>query len=262
MQEPSTAKSPSQIDKKSIVDKKFICPYSACDKKYHKPCLLRTHILSHYNIKPFVCSETNCRKSYTQLCHLQRHRLIHNNKNFLIKRQCNYVKKQSIEATDCSLTRNVNNVVTSGREGNSLENESHLNTQVNTFPGNNESKHSGVVCTQCNMKFSNTTNLRQHLPIHNDTRIVFPCTHRGCDKVYTRKSNLKVHITTVHDGISRFTCTYPGCEKIFKFKCTLKKHLSSHLKPSIHNLPKRYVRPLASQISGYRILILTTDGEA
>ena len=257
MQEPSTAKSPRQIDKKPKVDKKFICPYPACDKKYHKPCLLRTHILSHYNIKPFVCSETNCSKSYTQLCHLQRHRLVHNSKN--------YVKKLSNEATDCSLTKHVNNkVVTSGGEGNLLENESYLNTQINSSPNhiNNESKPSGVVCTRCNMKFSTITNLRQHLPIHNDIRIVFPCTHRGCDKVYARKSNLMVHINTVHEGISRYTCTYPGCEKIFKFKCTLKKHLSNHLKPVTHNLPKRYVRPLASQISGYRTLILTTDGEA
>ena len=115
MQEPSTAKSPRQTDKKAKADKKFTCPYPACDKKYRKPCLLRTHILSHYNIKPFVCSETNCSKSYTQMCHLQRHRLIHNSKNNLIKRQCNYVKKQSSETANCSLTRNVNNkVVTPG----------------------------------------------------------------------------------------------------------------------------------------------------
>ena len=129
MQEPSTAKSPRQTDKKAKADKKFTCPYPACDKKYRKPCLLRTHILSHYNIKPFVCSETNCSKSYTQMCHLQRHRLIHNSKNNLIKRQCNYVKKQSSETANCSLTRNVNNkVVTPGGEGNLLNNENHLVT--------------------------------------------------------------------------------------------------------------------------------------
>ncbi|KAI6646157.1 Transcription factor IIIA [Oopsacas minuta] len=286
MQQDSVANSLLSSDKQRKVNKKFLCPYLGCNKKYHKPCLLRTHILSHAKIRPFVCPESNCNKRYFQLCHLQRHRLSHHNKiqsdsqnKEKSRKQYNYINTNSTEALSnlqCitnSKTNLVNdNKITESTEiSNSLTNRNEMNTnskhnEDSNFPNKGKNNttmiKSEIICIQCKMKFSNISNLRQHIPLHSDTRTLFACTHTDCAKVYTRKRNLKVHVITAHDRVSRYKCTYPDCIKFFKFKCTLKKHLAKHINPVERNLPKRYVRPLSSQISGYRTLILTSDGEA
>ena len=143
-----------------------------------------------------------------------------------------------------------------------IRKESTKETRIKTSPSKKYTTK--IICTNCRKQFSTKTNLKQHLPLHNETQMLFACTHHGCGKAYSRKSNLKVHVATAHDEISKYMCDYAGCNKKFKFNSSLKKHIAKHLNenPVQLTIPRRYVRPLASQITGYKILVLSCEGEA
>ena len=294
MQRKTNVNSPIVSDEKQKVRNKLLCPYQDCSKMYNKPCLLRTHILSHANIKPFVCPETDCNKRYLRLCHLLRHKASHDSKISCDSQKQEYHKnviansifneqqytelvpnKQTSNDTTKQIKSNQmsSSLTNSGTHNNGRQNInssikkasdkvknnlSNISISESSTRGNNI-ETTELACSRCPKYFSNIYNLKQHLPLHNETRILFACTHPGCGKAYARKSNLKVHVTTSHDGISRFHCTYPGCAKIFKFNSNLKKHNAKHINPVEQKKPRRYVRPLSSQISGYRTLLLTQD---
>ena len=290
MQRKSLANSPIDSEEKRQVRSKLVCPYLNCVKAYNKPCLLRNHILSHADVKPFACPEAGCDKRYLRLCHLLRHRASHDSKisdgSPKQRKRTNginestFCEKQSDRET---VPNKLNRNYTDSNEINisSLTNngsckhvrEAKQSTDNNTSDkatsnsiiisrrstGGDEGDTTELICPKCQRDFSNLSNLKQHLPLHDETRVLFACTHSGCGKAYARKSNLRVHVMTSHDGISRFQCTYPGCTKIFKFNSTLKKHSAKHNNPVEQKKPRRYMRPLASQISGYRTLLLSQD---
>ena len=283
MQGKSISNSPIVSEKRNVINK-LLCPYLNCSKMYSKPCLLRTHILSHENIKPFVCAETDCNKRYLRLCHLLRHRTSHDSKisydcqkkqvvnsnkalsindSIIKENQCQTELVPNKLSSNSTITKRIesteiNNLFTNRKANKngrkSIRSQNRVNLSKSPTKGNN--RETKFPCTKCQRDFSTLSNLKQHLPLHSETRVLFTCTHPGCGKAYARKSNLKVHVTTSHDEFSRFHCTYPGCAKIFKFNSTLKKHNTKHINPVEQKKPRRYVRPLASQISGYRTLIL------
>lgn len=62
----------------------WICPEHECRKIYNRLRSLKTHILSHYGLKPFKCDYPNCPWSFYTYFKLKRHKETHlKKKNFL-----------------------------------------------------------------------------------------------------------------------------------------------------------------------------------
>lgn len=62
----------------------WICPEYECRRIYNRLRTLKTHILSHYGLKPFKCDYENCPWSFYTSFKLKRHRETHlKKKNFL-----------------------------------------------------------------------------------------------------------------------------------------------------------------------------------
>ncbi|KAM3419217.1 hypothetical protein BST61_g5158 [Cercospora zeina] len=69
-------------------EKKFICTWPSCDKKFSRPVQLQAHMNSHTGERPFKCEEEDCSQSFFKRDHLRRHiKDKHGNQSFT----CTYV---------------------------------------------------------------------------------------------------------------------------------------------------------------------------
>lgn len=76
-------------------------------------------------------------------------------------------------------------------------------------------------CPECDMGFSNSTILKNHMLTHTGLRM-FKC--EVCLKAYARKKTLREHMR-IHNNDRRFKCEH--CGQAFVQKCSLKGHLRS-----------------------------------
>ncbi|KAI8841203.1 hypothetical protein BJ741DRAFT_595563 [Chytriomyces cf. hyalinus JEL632] len=63
------APGPIQYSKKGS----YKCTWEACEREFKKPCLLKSHILTHTNEKPFGCSYEGCDMAFIRNHDLKRH---------------------------------------------------------------------------------------------------------------------------------------------------------------------------------------------
>ncbi|KAI8840642.1 hypothetical protein BJ741DRAFT_595842 [Chytriomyces cf. hyalinus JEL632] len=63
------APGPIQYTKKGS----YKCTWEACEREFKKPCLLKSHILTHTNEKPFGCSYEGCDMAFIRNHDLKRH---------------------------------------------------------------------------------------------------------------------------------------------------------------------------------------------
>lgn len=77
------------------------------------------------------------------------------------------------------------------------------------------------VCQQCNLKFSSSQELQQHVNVAHYN--IYQC--NICFKTFKQKCHLLTHLAQ-HTGDKRFVCSI--CEKAFARKDTLDVHMKTH----------------------------------
>lgn len=93
------------------------------------------------------------------------------------------------------------------------------------FKKYNKKGEKNINCTydNCNVKFTNRSNLRRHIKNVHEKKISFTCEH--CNKEYSSKSNLLIHIDMVHEKKKDFCCSFEDCDYIASQKKTLQRHI-------------------------------------
>ena len=84
-------------------------------------------------------------------------------------------------------------------------------------------------CPECDLRFVNTADLRQHMFTHKGDEH-HTCLH--CDQMFVLSSDLKQHMLK-HIGIKRHAC--PECDKRFIRTATLKTHMLTHSGEKLHS---------------------------
>lgn len=174
----------------------YKCTFENCTKEYKKPCLLKLHTNTHYNIRPYKC--TKCEKAYFKKFALDRHLVLHNgiknykcatcNKEYYYERD---LKKHMLKCNSDSYTCFVC-LKRYIRENHFLK---HIRTKHGR--GKNVKK----------TKSNSTENVKNK------------CLY--CNKTFSKKYNLDVHVDSFHFGIKRFVCK---CKSEFYHQHTFDKH--------------------------------------
>ncbi len=76
-------------------------------------------------------------------------------------------------------------------------------------------------CTECDLKFTSSGNLKTHMKLHEGTR-EFQC--HLCDKAYPRCDTLKRHILSFHENKRLYKCEVCGKS----FKGHIRDHMRTH----------------------------------
>lgn len=58
-------------------DKRYVCSYKGCGKKFIKKSKLTRHYVTHTNVRPYVCNYSECGKRYKDKDALKRHQINH-----------------------------------------------------------------------------------------------------------------------------------------------------------------------------------------
>ena len=82
-------------------------------------------------------------------------------------------------------------------------------------------KDKTVFCELCGKRFANSSNLKEHMELHEDKEI--RCDK--CDKVFKRTLNLKMHMRAVHSD-ETFICQF--CMKMLKNRRILRLHIAQY----------------------------------
>jgi hypothetical protein len=82
-------------------------------------------------------------------------------------------------------------------------------------------------CEHCQQQFSTRSQLKEHKKIHSESRQVFCCTEKDCDKKFLYLRNLTVHVRMVHCSAA-LRCTAEGCDAKLSSRRTLAAHVRQH----------------------------------
>lgn len=75
-------------------------------------------------------------------------------------------------------------------------------------------------CSECEMKFSNTSARNKHM---RSSHTEFHCTFENCKKVFRDPNTRRKHVMVVHKGVKRCVCEV--CEVTFSTAGSLKHHI-------------------------------------
>ncbi|CAL1269386.1 unnamed protein product [Larinioides sclopetarius] len=107
-------------------------------------------------------------------------------------------------------------------------------------------------CQVCSKVFSTSYALKLHAPIHEESRLVYPCEVPNCSRYYFAERNLKWHMRKYH-AKRPFMCDQENCHRAFKTEADLADHILYHGKKKPRkkkNKPKKTKPSIAEILSG------------
>ena len=181
----------TQIYLISILQRKFICTYDNCDKRFNSKYERDSHGIMHLD-KIIPCPEKGCVKMFRIPSRLQIHMITH------------LEKKIPCQEKGC------------GRK---------FKTMTAAYFHSHVHMEKTIPCEKitCHKKFRSTRDLKYHMITHGDANVV--CGKDGCISKFKTKNQLKQHVLRNHSNIKEFVC---WCKRDFTTKGELQYHLKTH----------------------------------
>ncbi|XP_060809087.1 zinc finger protein 729 isoform X3 [Amyelois transitella] len=194
----------------------YIC--DVCEAGFVNLRNLKGHKISH-QIGSFKCDL--CPKIYkTKSAKTMHEKLAHSNKNKLFK--CGYCREtfKWFQTKEKHLA-DVHGVKSSGLKCHACDRTFSTRSSYTIHQKRDHLMHKPHACVRCDMKFSTTTELKNHMVSHTGVRS-FKC--EVCLKAYPRKKTLTEHMR-IHNNDRRFKCEH--CGQAFVQKCSWRSHMRS-----------------------------------
>ncbi|XP_055938704.1 transcription factor IIIA-like isoform X2 [Argiope bruennichi] len=188
-----------------------------CGKEFNKHNTLQKHELRHSGQLPHKCSFEDCQKAFLTPSKLKRHMKVH--------------EGYPCKISDCDKVF-----------GKWTLYVQHVR----------DCHRPEIKCKVCDKVFSTSFGLKLHAPLHDESRLVYPCQVPNCSRYYFAERNLKWHMRKYH-AKRPFMCDKENCHRAFKTEADLAEHVLYHdkKKPRKKNKPKKPKPSLAAILSGY-----------
>ncbi|KAJ9576027.1 hypothetical protein L9F63_007127 [Diploptera punctata] len=179
--------------------KVWLCPFKGCGKMYQRQCMLKVHILSHFNVRPYRCNVDGCHWSFYTYFKLKRHKKTH-------------LKKKDFVCTIQGCDRRFTTVY-------------NLNAHQKLHERPLE-----MICPveACAARFQTKRSLEMHMKSHDKQHAPYKCQHDYCGKHYYSLNALNSHLRCHQHKEEDVRCQWEGCGKVFDKPCRLKAHMRSH----------------------------------
>ena len=148
-------------------------PCEVCGKVFNRAGLLRSHMISHSDVREFACKD--CSFRFLRKHHLKIHNMRHHNKEQHVENQRE--KEEKDQKRFCDLCGKICPSVRSLRE--------HMNTHSPDYS-----------CRKCGKAFTTRRSLNNHVNIVHEGVRKYLC--NSCGKSFGRNTNLIDHRTRVH----------------------------------------------------------------
>ena len=182
--------------------KRYFCDHQNCNKRFKTREALRSHSITHSDIRPFMCSVKGCNQRFKRSKDLDAHQVIHSD----------------IRPYKCS--------------------ECHKSYKLEAFLKRHELNHKRMLSFRCHYEdchqvFQTEWLLVKHKRVvHNIEKKIKRCDWPGCDYQTRRWDLFGIH-KTLHTGAKPYQCVWPACGKWFRTRQYLSTHMLVHknLKP-------------------------------
>ncbi|KAF2207470.1 hypothetical protein CERZMDRAFT_88507 [Cercospora zeae-maydis SCOH1-5] len=166
-------------------EKKFMCTWPCCDKKFSRPVQLQAHMNSHTGERPFKCEEEDCSQSFFKRDHLRRHvKDKHGNQSFT----CTYevFNDAKCQQEICNRT---------------FASQAKLKRHMAAHEDKEETTCSWP---QCRKVFRKLDTLQRHIKAEHLGEDAYTCTRKlvdgsSCRKTFPTPSQLKSHERKEHE---------------------------------------------------------------
>lgn len=166
------------------------CPEPGCNAILSTRNVLKVHHLTHTGERPFACGE--CDRSFATQSTLTTHVRTHSGEKPYV---CSEAGCHGSFSTSSSLKKH--------------QRVAHVGDRP--FP-----------CLQCDYAAKERKRLKEHMKIHDATRLM-PCTVEGCTEAFLTQQSLTKHIRG-HLGTKPFRCTEEGCDARYATNDCLRQH--------------------------------------
>ncbi|XP_058090189.1 transcription factor IIIA-like [Magnolia sinica] len=214
------------------LERPFACPLDNCHSSYRRKDHLTRHLLQHQG-KHFTCPVESCNRKFVFQGNMTRHvKELHDDESpvaasegqkqhicqefgcgkafkyasKLRKHEDSHVKLDSVEAVclepGCMKT---------------FSNAKCLKTHL-------LSCHQYIPCEVCGTK-QLKKNIKRHLRTHDEEEVErIKCSYEGCLHKFSNRSNLKQHVKAVHLELRPFKCRVSGCGQKFSYRHVRDNH--------------------------------------
>ncbi|GBM05347.1 Transcription factor IIIA [Araneus ventricosus] len=188
-----------------------------CGREFNKHNTLQKHELRHSGQLPYKCSVEDCQKAFLTPSKLKRHMKVH--------------EGYPCKVLGCDKV---------------FEKWTLYVQHVRDF------HRPEYKCQVCNKVFSTSYALKLHAPLHEESRLVYPCEVPNCSRYYYAERNLKWHMKKYH-AKRPFMCDKENCHRAFKTESDLADHILYHGKKKPRKKKNKSKKPkpsLAAILSG------------
>ncbi|XP_012258776.2 uncharacterized protein LOC105687579 [Athalia rosae] len=207
----------------------WVCPKDDCRRHFNRLYALKSHILSHYGIRPFKCDFKGCAWAFYSEFKLKRHKETHlKRKDYICEvENCgrrfttiyNLLTHKKLHNRPSKIFCHVPNCQERFQTKRALELHMRCHDQ----------RHAPYVCKHegCEKRYYSSNALTSHQRCHSYKEIDVKCSWPGCGKLFDKPCRLKAHIRS-HTGYKPFLCTFQGCNWAFSSSSKLKRHQKKH----------------------------------
>ncbi|GIZ40037.1 hypothetical protein CKM354_000339200 [Cercospora kikuchii] len=166
-------------------EKKFMCTWPSCDKKFSRPVQLQAHMNSHTGERPFKCDEDDCSQSFFKRDHLRRHvKDKHGNQSFT----CAYVVFNDVKGQQEACNR-------------TFASQAKLKRHMAAHEDKEETTCSWPHCRKV---FRKQDTLQRHIKADHLGEDAYTCTRKtpdgsSCRETFPTPSQLKSHERKEHE---------------------------------------------------------------
>ncbi|XP_077482217.1 uncharacterized protein LOC144092924 [Stigmatopora argus] len=192
-----------------------LCKCSHCWKTFRNKYILKTHMVTHAELRPFSCSV--CGKTFTQKGSLKIHTRIHTGEKPFPCAVCGQAFSQTQDLKRHTRTHTGEKPFSCSFCGKTFIHKGNLNKHLKIHTAEKP-----FSCSVCGQAFSQKKVLKTHTRTHTAEN-PFSCS--VCGKTFTHKGSLISHSRT-HTGEKPFPCSV--CDQAFSQKQHLKRHTRTH----------------------------------